>query len=566
MPTAQGWVIDSVADTITFNVAPPVGVGNIVITETATAAINATDVWAFGSWNPGFGYPAEVEFFADRLNWACTYRQPQTLWMSKSGQYVDLGKSVPLVDTDAVNLTINARQVNAIRELVPLSELMVMTTTCEWKLTTDNDGVVSPGKVGFKPQTFWGCGPLPAVVVGESAIFVQRNGQQIRDLAFEFADDKYKGNDLSIYASHLFKGRNIVDLCYQQHPYSCLWLVLDNGTLVSLTYVREQEVVGWALHDTQGLVKRVCVVPEGLTDVVYVTVLRTNGAGAQFLSTERMVPRNLIDQRDAFFVDCGLTYNGRAQAGTMTITKVYGDFGLPTIYQANASLPVFSLAGTDIGDVIRVRVPKTTIVNGESVAGFTNYRVQITGVFSTTSAQVLPLSEPLEGWSLLIAYTDWEFCRDTIGGLDHLEGRTVSILGDAYVYAPQVVVGGQVTLNPPAAVVQVGLGYTSLIESLDLNVPGAESTREKFKQIKRVTLLVEKTRGVKSGPNLALLDDFKVREFEGYEDPLALASGILQVNTSGTLDKNGRFVVVQTDPLPVTILSMIPEVIVTGTG
>jgi hypothetical protein len=112
----------------------------------------------------------------------------------------------------------------------------------------------------------------------------------------------------------------------------------------------------------------------------------------------------------------------------------------------------------------------------------------------------------------------------------------------------------------------VGLGYRSLLESLDINVPGQETVRDRPKLINRVALVVKDTRGLKSGPDMDLLDDFKMREFEGYADPVGLATGVMDVNTSNSWDKNGRFVVVQEDPLPATILSLIPQVAIAGVG
>jgi hypothetical protein len=43
----------------------------------------------------------------------------------------------------------------------------------------------------------------------------------------------------------------------------------------------------------------------------------------------------------------------------------------------------------------------------------------------------------------------WGWARDTISGLDHLEGLSVNVLADGVVQGPFVVAGGQVQLNPP---------------------------------------------------------------------------------------------------------------------
>src|SRR5690348_2641787 len=116
---AQGWTVDAVADTITFLEAPPAGTGNVVVKEFATADLNATAVWALGAWHGAYGFPREVEFFSDRLVFAATVSQPQTLWLSRIGDYSMFGKSTPIADDDAITATCNARTLNRVTDLLP---------------------------------------------------------------------------------------------------------------------------------------------------------------------------------------------------------------------------------------------------------------------------------------------------------------------------------------------------------------------------------------------------------------------------------------------------------------
>jgi hypothetical protein len=557
----QGWVIDQAADTITFDEAPA-NAAPIVVKETAMAATKATDIWAFGAWGTLYGYPSEVEFYADRLVLAASRAQPQTMWMSKGSAYNDFGRTVPLLDDDAITITINARQVNSIKELVPLSDLIIMTTTGEWKMTTGADGVVAPGKTGFKPQSYYGNSGIASQIVGNTAIFVQGRGNIVRDMSFQFTDDGYTGNDLTIYAGHLVEGYQIVDIAFQQAPYSAVWLVRNDGALISLTYVREQEVVGWALHTTLGKFENVCVVPEGPINAVYVTVRRTID-GVERVFVERLHDRDLTDPRDAFFVDAGLTYDGRAVAGTQTLS---GGVNWDDLEQLTLTGSVSRWTGSDdVGDQVKLRLPSIEVVNGQAVDTFVELRLRIIQYISGTIVRVRAVGDvPVEFRN--VAFSNWELLRDRIEGLEHLEGQTVSVLADGNVDGPFVVTDGAIDLTNPAAVVHVGLGYRSLIESLDINVPGQETVRDRPKLINKVTLVVKDTRGLKSGPDLGLLDDFKMREYEDYSESVALATGIMDVNVSNSWDKNGRFVVVQDEPLPATILSLIPQVAIAGVG
>jgi hypothetical protein len=278
---------------------------------------------------------------------------------------------------------------------------------------------------------------------------------------------------------------------------------------------------------------------------------------------ERLDPRDMDDPRDAFFVDSGLTYDGRNRAGTATLTG-------GTTWDVGESLNLATseavwTGASDEGDQVLLILETTSTLTGEPVTTSADVKVEVIDFVDASNVTVRPL-EPIPAAFQGVAIERWELLRDTVVGLDHLEGRTVSVLADGNVQGQQLVASGVITLDHPAAVVHVGLPYRSLIESLDINVPGAETVRAQPKLITKVSLLVKQTRGLRSGPDEGLLDDFKVREFEDYDDPVRLVDGLLEVNTIGSWDKNGRFVVIQEDPLPATILSLIPDVSISGTG
>ncbi len=454
---------------------------------------------------------------------------------------------------------------NAIQDLVDVGDLMVMTTSAEHKLTTGADEVVAPGKVGFKAQSWYGTGDVATQVAGSTAVFFQRKGPVVRDLSYEFTKDGYTGNDLTVYASHLVRGFTIIDAAFQQAPYSCVWMVRSDGALISLTYVREQEVVGWALHSTNGRFESVCVVPEGDVDAVYVTVRRVI-EGVDRVYVERLAERDLTDQRDAFFVDSGLTYDGRLTTGTQTLTggTLWDDTEELTLTASTAQW----VGASDVGDQVRLVNVTEEYTDGDRTEVLEAARVEVIEYVSATvvkarAIETIPVS--MRG----VAPDRWEMMRSTITGLDHLEGEVVVVLADGGAEGDEgdlVVTGGAIDLPHPAAVVHVGLGYRSLLESLAVNVQGQETVRDRPKAITKVMLLVEKTRGLSTGCSLDIMDEFKMREFEDLQSTIALYSGPMDVNTTSTWDANGHFFVLQTLPLPATILSMTPDVSVAGVG
>lgn len=76
----------------------------------------------------------------------------------------------------------------------------------------------------------------------------------------------------------------------------------------------------------------------------------------------------------------------------------------------------------------------------------------------------------------------------------------------------------------------------------------------------QVKLIVQETRAIKAGPDADNLDEFPMREYEGYDESIELLSGVAVVNIPCSWDRNGRVLIRQTSPLPITILGMIPEI------
>lgn len=514
---------------------------------TATASYK----WAFEAWGGNQGYPASVAFHQQRLCFANTTAQPQTVWMSRTNAYVDFGKSNPIADDDAVNFTIASRQVNAIRHMLTLDKLVLLTSGGEWIVAGAENDTISPSSINIKQQGYRGSSTVPPQVIGNTALYLQDKGSTVRDLGYEFASDSYTGNDLTILSSHLVQGHTIEEWAYQQVPFTCLWCVRDDGVLLSMTYMREQQVIGWHRHDTDGEVESVCVISEGTEDALYIAVKRTVG-GVTKRYVERMNTRYITDIKDAFFVDSGLSYDGRnTGATTMTLTSsgawTYGSAATFTL-TASASYFVAGDVGSEIhltGDDDRILRLAITAYTSGTVVTVTINRDVATELRST-------------------AITDWAHARKSFSGLSHLEGKTVNVLADGHVAPQEVVASGAVALAQAATVVHIGLPIEADFETLDISAPTGETIRDKQKIVQAVRLLVEDSRGIFAGRNESNLVEYKQRAQEGYDAPVSLLTGIADILIGATWSKEGRVFVRQSDPLPLSILAAIPEVTVGG--
>jgi hypothetical protein len=557
----QGWDVDNVAHTITFYVAPANGAA-ISVKEYAQSSINATDLWAFGAWGPNTGYPREVEFFASRLFFAGTNSNPQTIWTSKISNYSNFGKSVPTADDDAITATLTAKQVNAVTDLLPLKDLVMLTTGAEWKTGGGSNNVLTPSTISFMPQSNYGASNLPGLIIGESGLFVQGRGSYVRDIGYQFAVDSYTGNDLTVFASHLVQGHQIIDWAYQQTPFSVVWAVREDGALLGLAYFKEQQVVGWFRCDTiNGFVESVCSITEGDEDAVYASVRRVvNGVTVRYI--ERLDTRFQNDQRDYFFVDAGLSYDGRntttAPTATMTLT---GGTGWTDQEDLTLTCSAAQFALTNVGSWVKLYL-NTNDVNGNPIQML--QAVRITAYTSSTVVTVRCIGlVPLVFRSAAIVL--WDYCPISFSGLDHLEGQAVAILADGSVKPQQVVTAGKVTLDYPASVVHIGLPIQSDFETLEVNAIGQEGVRDRRKIVSKVSLIVNQSRGAKVGPDSDHLMEAKPRQVsDGYYQPNALQNDLIEMYIDGTFGTAGRVFVRQDDPLPLTILGLVADVSVAG--
>jgi len=211
--------------------------------------------------------PGAVGIFQQRLITGRTDSRPQTVFATRTGDLENMSVSDPLQDDDAIEATIDARSINEVRHYVPLERLIIMTANAEWTMgSAENSEALTPTSVQFRLQGFTGCSHVPPVVIGNDVLFLQRGNKDVRNLRYTFENDAYRGNHLSVMSEHLFDDREVVEWAYERNPGSIIWAVMDDGTLLGFTYLREHEVFGWHRHDTAGLFKSVASIPSASLD------------------------------------------------------------------------------------------------------------------------------------------------------------------------------------------------------------------------------------------------------------------------------------------------------------
>ncbi len=499
-------------------------------------------------------YPGAIANYQERRVLGGSTTEPETIHASRTADQKNFTKSMPSQDDDAITWTLKSKQVNRIQHLVDAERLFAFTSGGEWVIRGGEDGMIRPGEINALNFSKHGSGTLPPIVIDRRILYVQARQAIVREIVQNEVGAGYIGANLTLLSSHLFKGHTIVDWAYQEEPYSVIWCVRDDGVLLGLTTLYEEQVLAWHRHDTDGLVESVCVIPEGDQERLYLVV---NRDGVRMV--ERLAVRELA-MEDGIFMDSALSYDGRnTTAETMALSG-------STTWEPDELVTVTRSVGGFVAGDVGNRIDFTDD-DGEQL------RVELTSYTSTTVMQGFPSRDvPVELQGAATA--TWTRAVDTITGLSHLEGKSLSVLGDGYVVTSPnnpdilptaVVAGGSVTLPEPYGYIHAGLPYLSDLETLDIDTPSGPSVKERKLFANGVMLYVEASRTAFAGQAfptgddpLEDMDETKMRD-EDDAETIELRTGIADVTFPAAYTDNGRVAIRNVDPTPLTVLAIMPR-------
>ena len=322
---------------------------------------------------PG-NYPAAVCYYEQRRAFAGTEAKPQNVWMSRSGTESMLTYSIPTRDDDRIAFRVAARQANTIRHLVPMTDLLILTSGTEWRIAAAGD-YLSPSTVTVRPQSYVGASDVQPAIVNNQVLYAAARGGHVRELAYNWQANGYLTGDLCLRSAHLFDGLEIADMAFAKAPVPVLWCVSSSGALLALTYIPEQQVGAWSQHTTAGDFESIAVVAEGAEDALYAVVRRDiDGASVRYI--ERLDEREDRTLDACFFVDCGLTYDGPA------VSEVSG---------------LDHLEGAEVAILADGAVHPRRTVSGGSVTLDRAYSVVHVGLPYVATLQDLPFASGVDG-------------------------------------------------------------------------------------------------------------------------------------------------------------------------
>lgn len=531
---------------------------------TGTSAVDSNIVPDFSQTPPIANNPFAAAnnpgcccFFQQRLYYAGSTADPQTFWASQPGLYNNFDFSLPIQADDEFDDTLVSKQVNLIKNMLPMpGGLIIFTAQGAWQLSSGSGIAATSAVDGInataQTQTYNGSNDLPPIPINWAVLYSQLDGAII-ELNYNIYAAIYTGQDISVLSNHLFFGFQLLQWAYAQKPFKLIWAVRSDGTLLSLTYVKEQEMIGWARHDTLGVFQSVATVQENQYDATYVVVKRFIGGQLNYY-VERLDDRVTFPYgiEDAWVVDCGVESILPKPAANLTISAASG---LATF---TADSAVFG--STLAGDVIRAGGGIATVATVVSAFAVTaNITQAITSILPNDSNTPLPVTSG--NWTLTRPST-------VFTGLDYLNGQSVSILADGGVVTPQTVVNGSITLASPATKVIAGLGFTKQLQTMPIDLGNERDTVQgKRVKVNAITFKVANTRGLYFGNSFTRM--FPIKEMNpgvALGLPIPLQTGEEYV-VMDPLWATARQVCFQsTDPLPASILGVVQDITVGDTG
>jgi len=373
---AYGWI--GMSTTTQFD-------DDYITPDTTHGPLDASTGSVFGTAGD---YPRTLELYQQRLFYAGTANNPQTLWSSRTGTLTNFSTSIPLNDADAIEVTLAQKRQNDIRHLVALDRLVALTSGEEWLVEPgSNSDALTPTSIQFRVQSFFGSATVPPLVIHNGLVYLERYGHQVRDLVYDVEKEAFKTGSLCLLAAHLLQDNAVVDWCFQEHPDNIVWAVRDDGTLLSFTYLAEQDVYAWAKHTLGGtaVVESCCAIPGDDYDEVYFLVNRAGTRTIELL-TDRVSDDSIAD---AFFVDCGLSHGIGTDLSSCPTCAAAGHWTAHTSFQGLTHLEGKAVAVLADGVVVTGK----TVASGMITLTTAATKVHV-GLAYTADAETLTINAP----------------------------------------------------------------------------------------------------------------------------------------------------------------------------
>lgn len=530
----------------TFTTGGQVKITAVASTTSATATVEewlgpdatkATSLWYEGAFSGYRGFPRSVAMHEQRLCFGGISGEPTTIWCSQIDDFENFETGTAA--DKAVVFTLAASEGNRVNWMYSQSDLLIGTSGDEWTIgSADTAQSLSSTNVQARRQSSYGSKYMKAALVNDVLLFVQRNGRKVRELVYELNKDGWVAPDLTLLAEHVTAGE-IVELAYQQQPDAILWCVRGDGQLIAMTYERDQKVVGWHRHVTDGTVESVATIYGlGTEDEIWMVVNRTiNGVPRRFIERFSLLWRTYLDAEttDSWkYLDCNVS--SPRNSWNLLSATVFGSSVEIVLEETGFDLEPAA------GDLVTFAgVLGMTELNG-------TYKLKANGGLSwiltnpTTDAEIDPT-----GWGTYTSGGTATWANTY--SVPNLSGKTVTIYKTGGVTSTTTATSGRITsTTQPLA---VGLPYTSTLRPMKLDMELQDGSSQGRK--KRIHGIVARTYKSRGG-------EIRTNNGEWYDlDASSVTSGDQKLVLAGAFGIDADIDLRQTEPFPFVLLALEPK-------
>jgi hypothetical protein len=507
-------------------------------------------------------YPQAPGYHEQRRIFGGSDTAPDQTDFSQVGGPENMNRSTPLQADDAFTTKLNSRQVNEIRHFVSLSDLLTFTDGAEWKSSAGSDSAFSAESIRQRQQSTWGCSHIRPLVVGDTVLFIDPSNSKVRTLGYSFQKDGYSGVQVNLLSQHMTEFRSFRDWALSMAPEPRVYAPADDGECLAFTYEQEQEVIGWSHFDTDGSYESVCVLRNSTTTasrengIYYIIKRKINGVTVRYI--EKQASRSISDVRDAYFVDCGLSYDA--------------PIAIEGVTSANPVVVTATGHGLTNGATVELSGIKwettfDSMFNAVDPNHLNNVQFLVANATANTFEITDMLGAPIDGsgFSGYIEGGSIRVCVSTLTGFDHILGKEIVVLADGDVFTGITIdtVAGGVGFTLPggrkAARIHAGLRFISDAQLLSIESPSG-TIQGKMAHINGVSVRVKDTRGLRVGPSFDQLEPFEDRTDEAFGEPTRLQNGIRTMPLRPDWLQGASACFRQADPLPWTLIQAVLDV------
>jgi len=490
--------------------------------------------WYLGAFGVVPGWPYTITFHQGRLYFGGVDHAPQKVFGSRVGKYEDFESGPD--DDMAVTFELASNEVNVIKWITSKGGIVVGTEGAEWIINAGSASApITPSNVYASKETAIGSSSIQPVIPEGAVVYVQNGGHNLRQMLYQYINDKYTAVDLSLLSEHLLRDAEIIDMDLQTRPYTTIWLVLSNGMAVAVTMLSDEQVLAWCPQVTDGDIESVRCLNE---EVWFIVKRIINGQTKRYV--ERIVPWDET-LTNMSFMDCWAQYTGR----TAVITG---------ITQGNPPVVTAPDHGFSNGDMVLIY----------GVQGMTQVNRRVFKVQNATENTFELFDTDASGYSPYTGGGIVQACAHVLSGLDYLEGKEVNIVYDGLVHPNKIVSDGTITLDEGiwGGNIRVGLPYTPIIETLNLEIPMQSGTLQGLtKRITKVIARLYKTISIKASSDGVRFETLSFRDTAGVYGGVypELYTGDKTITLPSGFSPDQYIYITQDEPLPLTLTMLIAE-------